>query len=139
MRKAIQTGKLDYSLAGIQYKEEGPSISWLSDDEFSEEGKVYDVIEKHPYGKKVLISCVQDIRESDFVCSFQKNFNNGNDNEHLPSLALFKLMNAGFIATLPIHFSSSLTANEQVAINNYYPLPSTHLFVICPPPWSNSL
>ncbi len=71
-------------------------FEWEGDDEFSYKGEMFDVLEKHKEGNKLIIRCISDTKET----SLLKDFKKANNNQSSPKAKLiYKLLDTHFISS----------------------------------------
>lgn len=111
------------------------SPEWEDDNEFSLDGKMYDVIEKREENGKLYVRCISDEREMELIKKYQevleKQFGNKAKKR---SASLLKILATPF--TIP---STFISASFSTIIHHEYPvvhcsIPAASREVITPPP-----
>ena len=72
-------------------------LEWESNDEFSLNGEMYDVIERKIENNKLIIRCISDKKETALIKKYEK-INNEN-NSKSKSVLLLKLVSSSYLPT----------------------------------------
>ena len=108
-------------------------LEWEGDDEFSLDGKMYDVIEKRTENGKLIIRCISDEKETILIKKYEQ-INNEAGNSKGKTALLIKLIGSSYLAT----------SASDLSINDFQPIQKTsftdgiisidHPDVLTPPP-----
>ena len=106
-------------------------LKWESNDEFSIDGQMYDVIEKKISNNKLVFRCISDKKETALIRTYEKM--NDENNAKNKSALLLKLINLSYLPAKSIELFVSYTPLPSPYLHSEI-IPSRVRDVLTPPP-----
>jgi hypothetical protein len=76
MKATILSNTDDNALTKICFDDNKQKITWERADEFSYEGKMYDVVRKKSIGNKLILFCADDKKETELIAAYNRSVKN---------------------------------------------------------------